>query len=242
MTDARYMESAVIRGLEGTEYLMLEGTARIPLTHYLDPPVGTVSTPDPGPLPAQYTFVAALRGPIPATALGTVASQTDSTASIGGSSWKFTRYDNPPTRLRTAVYYDFNSQTTRYVSGPTPTGADEFVALGCIQNNGTNWVSTSYSSTDGMTWTTFATLSSALIGVINDIADPVVVGRSGSTGVPETFPGRIYYLELRTGNTPTGGSVVWRFDAAEYPGSGTSFVDPRGRTWTLTNASAIKAV
>ena len=39
--------------------------------------------------------------------------------------------------------------------------------------------------------------------------------------------------------TPKVDGVVWKFDANEYPGTGTSYVDPRGRTWTLTNAAAI---
>ena len=35
--------------------------------------------------------------------------------------------------------------------------------------------------------------------------------------------------------------IVWRFDANEYPGTGTVYTDPRGRTWTLTSATAITA-
>ena len=50
---------------------------------------------------------------------------------------------------------------------------------------------------------------------------------------------RIYSVELRTGLDPAAGTVLWRFDANDYPGTGTSYADPRGRTWTLTNALAI---
>jgi len=38
---------------------------------------------------------------------------------------------------------------------------------------------------------------------------------------------------------PQPDRVVWRFDANDYPGTGTSYVDPRGRTWTLSAAGAI---
>jgi hypothetical protein len=38
---------------------------------------------------------------------------------------------------------------------------------------------------------------------------------------------------------PQPDAVVWRFDANDYPGAGTSYVDPRGRTWTLSAAGAI---
>ena len=43
------------------------------------------------------------------------------------------------------------------------------------------------------------------------------------------WAGRVYYVELRTGLDPAGGSVVWRFDAA----------NPIG--WTLTDEDAIVA-
>lgn len=38
---------------------------------------------------------------------------------------------------------------------------------------------------------------------------------------------------------PLPAELLWRFDANEYPGTGLSYVDPRGRTWTLTTAAAI---
>ena len=52
--------------------------------------------------------------------------------------------------------------------------------------------------------------------------------------------GRIYWAQLErldpSGN-PAG--VIWRFDANDYPGTGTVYTDPRGRTWTLSSSSAI---
>ena len=38
---------------------------------------------------------------------------------------------------------------------------------------------------------------------------------------------------------PQPNRLIWRFDPAEYPGSGTNYTDPRGRTWTLSAAGAI---
>ena len=66
---------------------------------------------------------------------------------------------------------------------------------------------------------------------------PLIVGGSGYVG----WGGRIHYVELRTGLNPAAGSVLWRFDANDYPGTGTVYTDPRGRTWTLTSAAAISA-
>jgi hypothetical protein len=39
---------------------------------------------------------------------------------------------------------------------------------------------------------------------------------------------------------PIPDAIIWRFDAADYPGGGAlSYTDPRGRTWTLSAANAI---
>lgn len=42
-----------------------------------------------------------------------------------------------------------------------------------------------------------------------------------------------------TSITPGTAGTVWKFDAGDYPGTGTSYTDPRGRVWTLTSAAAI---
>ena len=66
-----------------------------------------------------------------------------------------------------------------------------------------------------------------------------VVRVGAHTVSTEPWLGRIYSVELRTGLDPLAGAVLWRFDADDYPGTGTVYTDPRGRTWTLTSASAI---
>jgi hypothetical protein len=94
----------------------------------------------------------------------------------------------------------------------------------------------SYRSTNGTTWTQFGSATPAAYTIF-DSAVPVTIGNRQTT-----FPwaGRIYSVEMRTGLDPVAGSVLWRFDASEYPGNGaTSYVDPRGRTWTLQSASSI---
>lgn len=54
------------------------------------------------------------------------------------------------------------------------------------------------------------------------------------SGAAATFAGDVHVGVA----TP---AVSWRFDAADYPGTGLSYVDPRGRTWTLSTSSAIVA-
>jgi hypothetical protein len=38
---------------------------------------------------------------------------------------------------------------------------------------------------------------------------------------------------------PTAGSIIWKFDANEYPGTGDSYTDPRGIVWGMTAPGSI---
>jgi hypothetical protein len=56
--------------------------------------------------------------------------------------------------------------------------------------------------------------------------------------------GQTVTVTQTAGNTivqPQPDSLVWRFDAADYPGTGLTYTDPRSRTWTLSAAGAITA-
>lgn len=78
---------------------------------------------------------------------------------------------------------------------------------------------------------------------------------NNATGVPPLFPdsaaavkvgdaamsARIYWAQLEKLDAQNVPTLIWRFDAAEYPGTGTSYLDPRDRIWTLTSATAIVA-
>jgi hypothetical protein len=86
----------------------------------------------------------------------------------------------------------------------------------------------------------FAAMSSGQTPT-RDVHDSHGVVHLGISGTTDRWTGRIYWVELRTGTDPTAGTVIWRFDANDYPGTGTTYVDPRGRTWTLTSASALIA-
>ena len=94
-------------------------------------------------------------------------------------------------------------------------------------------------STDGVTWTLFGTPSAtSTVAALFDSSAAFNIGTHTSAGGAR-FAGRIYWVEMRTGLDPASGTVVWRFDANDYPGTGTVYTDPRGRTWTLTNPAAI---
>jgi hypothetical protein len=86
--------------------------------------------------------------------------------------------------------------------------------------------------------------------VRNAVAGTAVVDVSennagGMTGT--TFPatsGQTVTVAQTAGNTivqPQPDTLAWRFDAADYPGTGLTYTDPRSRTWTLSAAGAITA-
>ena len=96
-------------------------------------------------------------------------------------------------------------------------------------------------SVDGVTWTQIGTpysLATPLPDGINDANARLQIGAQHDSGQHQ-WVGRIYWAEQRRSTVPGQGTLVWRFDATEYPGSGTTYTDPRGRVWTLTNAAAI---
>jgi len=89
----------------------------------------------------------------------------------------------------------------------------------------------------------------ARVIVRNGIAGTTVLdvseNNAGTMATSTTFvatSGQTVTVNQTAGNTivqPQADSVVWRFDAKDWPGTGLSYVDPRGRTWTLSAAGAI---
>jgi hypothetical protein len=113
------------------------------------------------------------------------------------------------------------------IAQPTPTGRD--VTLGAEFASGSPTIVTIVD--DVRTTQTVANM---------DVPDTSGTLSLGYTDSP-TLDARMYWAQLE--RLDANGDVtelVWRFDANEYPGTGMSYVDPRGRTWTLTNAAAIK--
>jgi hypothetical protein len=125
------------------------------------------------------------------------------------------------------------------VSGAPDWGVDDWFGFLIDRPGGATHTYNGLASTDGVTWTNVGgggTIASAF-NFFDSTASITIGGLAG--GSLYQWDGRIYSVEMRTGVVPGAGSVVWRFDAEDYPGTGTSYVDPRGRTWTLTTASAI---
>jgi hypothetical protein len=193
---------------------------------YLTPTVGTVTTPDPGPLPAQWVLVAHLNrvGDSAESGYGGIAGQW-----VPPYNW--TVYDH---------FGLFTTQTTgssERVNGTVVNG-NTWLAV-AFDGNSTDRPTRRWDSTDGRQWVAGASVSVPTLPAETHTAQVVGIGAIDSNSGFGRFNGRIYSIEMRTGLDPAAGTVVWRFDANDYPGTGTSYVDPRGRTWTLSAAGAI---
>lgn len=205
----------------------------VPEAAYLTPTIGTATTPDPGPLPNPCTFVFKVRGPIGTSGQRIVSHWP----TAGNLSWTLYRR-NDLNRIGALVSADGTTTALQIEpSSPIVTHEIEHLAYSLTSDNGANSVARSWGSPDGgATWQPLAPLSGARVTPF-DSTGPVRIGAQGTATA--LWDDRIYSVELRTGLDPAAGAVVWRFDADDYPGTGTVYTDPRGRQWTLTSAAAI---
>jgi hypothetical protein len=215
------------------------GVAVVPqVDAYLTPTVGYVTTPDPGVPPADFCVVTKLR----VTNLASSAAQYIATQRNGGQiAYAFRVQSN-------AMYFLVSTNGTGFtqpngfgvLSGSAGSGLDLWFAATFDADNGAaQHEARGLYSLNGTTWSPMSTprpMAPALTAIF-DSTQPVTIG--GRPVNVERLDGRIYSVEQRTGLNPAAGTVQWRFDANEYPGTGTSYVDPRGRTWTLAAAGAI---
>ena len=192
---------------------------------YLDPVVGIATTPDPGPPPAEFTVVYKADTATPTSATpNTVMSQ------VTPSSYTVYHHNGS-----IAVWGSSDGTTPVYVGLHSPTSwAHPFEYAVSWRDVGANFNLRVWRR-DPTGWVP-VTAGDQPIPVAT-LFDSNAVMRIGEVG--SSFD-RIYSVELRTGLDPAAGTVLWRFDAAEAPGTGTTYTDPRGRVWTLSNAAAIK--
>ena len=193
----------------------------------LDVTVGSVSTVDPGVPSPPFTIVAR------------VSQFTDLSLILQGPT--------APNRGMT-TYFVRGASNEQFVFGLSSTGSDsrelwassprrsrEYVAF--VVTLAPTYTMTPYTSLDGVTWEVAATTEDwgSSSSIFDTTADLVVGSSAGYSG---TAAGRIHWVEMRSGTSPTGGTLVWRMDPNDYVG-GTSWVDPRSRTWTPSNTAAL---
>jgi hypothetical protein len=201
---------------------------------YLTPTVGTVTTPDPGPLPAQCVFVFTATGATNDAGLVAQFEPAGQYAFVlrrNGLAGNFNLFAGAGA---TAVV---GSAMTVAAPAATATAVQTWAVAAQFNGAGLRFVS-SWSKT-GAVWMKHGDGSTQASLVPFDANTPVRIGAQDSFTAALRWGGRIYSVELRTGLDPAAGAVLWRFDANDYPGTGTAYVDPRGRTWTLTDPTAI---
>lgn len=98
---------------------------------------------------------------------------------------------------------------------------------------------------DGTTWTegTRITVAGAPIAdTFNATTSRLSIG-ARSDGVGSTqWEGNIAWVEFRDLSQPVGLQVQWRYDSEDYPGTGTTWIDPRARTWTIATDTAMTEI
>lgn len=204
---------------------------------YLTPSVGTATTPDPGPLPNTFVIIAMVDGPVN---IGNVARMIVSQyESDPNRSWYVRRFATNGNVGMAFTATGSNANAVALTPGNTPItlGTPQVVGISVTLNTGTNTVGNGWYINASGVWTKTANATIATQAPY-DSNTVIRVGANGAS-TNDRWEGKIYWVEMRTGLDPTTGTVVWRFDPNEYPGTGSSFVDARGRTWSLTNPAAI---
>ena len=253
-TGARNLESGVARTLESGVPRVLEsfvepvpphvGTGTTgwqaslvePPYKYLTPTVGMAVTADPGPLPADVTITAKLRkDSFTQGHMATVAAQMG----FGPYAWRLHFHFGGGFAYGYSTdgsgFSDLGILTSAELEALFDVGTDFYLGAVVSTSNDTLRAIT---SANGATWTVAGPLMSGPLVAPFDNDARLEIGRQHE-GTQHVFDGRIYWVECRT---DPGGALVWRFDAKDYPGSGTQWIDSHGRTWDLSAAGAITEV
>jgi hypothetical protein len=170
--------------------------AYTPFGAWLTPAVGTITTPDPGPLPNECTFVYQRRGRLNETGNACVAGQFDLP---GQRSW---RLDEPGlgSSFTTVSDGDFGGVTTTTTGRAGSTTQDRRYAVAVTLNDAgtrrmTVWEHNGHAFVQG------ATVTAASAATFDSAAGVVRLGAWDASQV-QRYDGRIYSVELRTGLDP----------------------------------------
>lgn len=230
--------SSTIRG-GGASSVLLPGLSQ---PAFLTSDVGYVSTPDSADLrivgDVRITAkVRLVRGTISGVTFPIIVGQTGQfsmlyrTAPGGGVQTHFRIDENATTGVATSRVLTANTGD-QVDSIMFPDGDDAFVGAEIKNDTVTRMRGIRSDDADGP-WEIIGTgYDAASVLVWPDAATSLLVGNG--------WRGRIYWVQMETldasGNPD---ELIWRFDADEYPGTGTTYVDPRGRSWTLATGATI---
>ena len=199
---------------------------------YLDPSIGSVSAQDPGALPANFAINWRTMIPSLGAARPSPARQIETD---GDAAWLISR-DVPSGAFIYEATEDgtwINRKTFVAPGRPAEVGV-EAVALVVMNTGGRMWLITYAVNPSTGGWTQIGNPTDAGEAVTPfDTTAPVRIGTGWPAGA------RVYGCEKRASTNPATGAILWRFDPAEYPGSGETYEDPRGVTWTLSDPNCI---
>ena len=207
-------------------------------TAWLEPLVSRATTPDPATLPADgFIFVVKALGPMAGSGnYKTIVSQNRGDPN---RSFKLRRYGQYGYLYQTAYPTGLNASATDSHAGSSLATVDlnNFECWAASYNSTTGAWRTLRSTDNGANFTQVVNSTDASPDAYFNSSDIMTIGADG-TGATDIWDGRIWWVELRTGNDPKAGTLLWRFDANDHV-SGTGWTDPRGNVWTLTSAAAI---
>jgi hypothetical protein len=184
---------------------------------YLSTIFGTMTTPDPGPMPTEYTFVTTLSGPTGAT--GCVASQSENSAT--DRSWSLTRratdggftYATYPTGAATPVYTRTNQVAA---IGARPR---QILALSVRENDGSGVGSMIAWEYINGSW---VWKSSGAVAAPFNTFDSAQVLRLGAIASSSKFGGKIYSVEAHAGLDPAG--MILAGVETDFPGTSGNYL------------------
>jgi hypothetical protein len=184
---------------------------------YLTPTTGLASTPDPGPMPNEFTMLAKiLAAPysVPG-AEGDIACQMGAAGDYG---FRFRIFEN----LQRYVQIQPTADGTTILDGPffplAEFGDGTYVGMSMQANDGAGHLAVQpYTSTDGITWMPTRAVDTSMTALtgFHDSAAPVRIGTW--FGGNSNFDGRIYSVEMRTGLDPGARYLSPLTSAAYYP-------------------------
>lgn len=218
------------------------GTPAFTPDPYLDTTGAPVTTPDAPSvtLPGAFTVFATVRHSTGGTGTSFLAGQWAS----GQREWKVQR-DRANGRWSLVTSADGTASTIAAFTGrDTPTtGTDETWALSVLLNDGAGHsVLQAYRRNGGddinPLW--FSADAAQVVPALpwaNRTSAVSVGDASGLSG--QTWPGRIYDVELTAASMPTPkGTTVWHFDVGDTTAGTTSWTDGNGRVWTVGGAAS----
>lgn len=191
---------------------------------YLDTALGTISTPDTSDMVIAGSVRLSIRAQVDAIGAGFPPILTKAGPTVAEREFDIYVYDGNGQMAFSSADAGGTINVDAVIVSPTPLGSIHTYGIDFTRGVGTCWT-----IVDGIR----TPVSLAVPFGVPDTSLPVVIGNAGAAA-------RIYWAQLEQLNAAANPiATLWRFDAAEYPGTGLAYTDPRGRVWSLSASGSI---